>query len=763
MKSEHILEGQAELCAALAKFCHFESHTLYFPTSLERVEPQFLANERKVILPLVWQKTLLGVLVLQKVWSKEARSLLSVFPAIIAQILHSMALARALSRDPLTDLLRESALYDRMEEEVAIVKDPAMGAKDLSEIPSYRLCMGMIVLRLCNGDELALRCGYGFVDGILVACAKALLQHIPSNMLCTRAGKHEFGILFHATGREKCRVWAEDLLRVLQSLNFTNPLTKQNVHAIFASAFAYYPQDMRGSDLQLPMYEQSRMLRKRVDLACGVASPGHCLGYFEMLSYGGRIIEGLPLGRFRINLGRQMGVRVGDRFAVFGMGSRHAYKGDIQIVQARKKDAIGEIKFQESAGVLPEAGDRLEYAKDVKDIDIPEDTAIEIQSATAFYQEFTNHITNIDVFALCMVNIDNSEKQSLDNSIRTVLKIWQDIFENDLEQEVDVNKKPMLGLHGANILVIFHPKVTQEQLFDRYVDLWKRAKEAGIPCACGLAGYPLLSLYRNEIVDCTMKTLEYAKLLEDPKVGICNSLTFTISADKLMSLGDYFGAQEEYKRAINLDENNDLAWNSMGVCMAAMGRKDDARRHFHEALTHINDKERKAQILYNLGNVSQEMHDLPSAIAYFKECSENDPNHLYARIRIGQIYEADGKTEEAKKVYEDGVRIELAQHPKSTLAIRHLAVVTAKEKHDDEARALLQEALQRNPEDAAAMLLLARMYLESGENPSIVEMLARKSIRLKDSPDGWKILGRALRLMGRDDEAYQAEAQTMGK
>ena len=79
-------------------------------------------------------------------------------------------------------------------------------------------------------------------------------------------------------------------------------------------------------------------------------------------------------------------------------------------------------------------------------------------------------------------------------------------------------------------------------------------------------------------------------------------------------------------------------------------------------------------------------------------------------------------------------------------------------RHGGEARELLHDTLLRNPFDAAAMLLLARLYLDGDEDPAMAELLARKSVGLRDTPEGWQVLARALRALGREEEASLAEA-----
>ena len=266
------------------------------------------------------------------------------------------------------------------------------------------------------------------------------------------------------------------------------------------------------------------------------------------------------------------------------------------------------------------------------------------------------------------------------------------------------------------------------------------------------------------MLECTLKALEYALLLPAPHVGICNSLALNISADRRYSQGDIFGAVEEYKLALLADEDNVLARNSLGVCMAALGRHHEARRHFLEALKRCAEPGQIAQTRYNLGTVCQHLGERRTAARYFRQCLAAEPEHLYAHLRLGQLCEEGGRRNEARRFYEEAARIEDSlregkQDGGPSLARRYLARVAARQRRGGEARELLHEALLRDPNDAASMLLMARLYLDGNEDPSVAELLARKSVRLHDTAEGWQVLARALRAQDREDEARLAEAR----
>ena len=758
LESSDIFAMQADLCAALQRICPFDGHTLYFPISVEDTAPQFLPREHKLILPLVFREHFLGVLVLNKVINKKALPLVPYLAGILELCLENLARSRALRVDAETGLFLEGELYARMLEESAIVTAPENAHCPLAHLPAYRLCLGLVIVRLRNEEELALRCGHLFVQDLSKRLAQALKAAVSSDVLCVRLGRSEFALLAQTTGREKCRRLAEEALGAVKRVTAVNPLTEQAVYPVLSAGYAYYPHDMRHEEMQLAMPEQAMILRQRVAMACEVAAPGRCLGFSQILKSGGRIVELLSLGRFRINLGRQMGIAPGRRFAVFGVGESHSYKGDLVVVQTRKKTAVAELAYQETAGLLPSAGDLLEIVRDQ-----PFSTEQETQSESetgeelaprAFAQKLAALSHAESVFTLVLLHVENSNDLPKDVCFAKAHELINETF-------AQKSSAITIARHGPKMLEIFHPALTAEALVADYEAISRTLFAQGIVCAAGLCSYPFLSLHKGDVPACAVKALEYARLLPEPRVGICNSLAFTISADRRYSFGDLFGALEEYKMALLADAGNDMAWNSMGVCMAALGRKEEARHHFLEALARSQDAEQRAQILYNLGTISQSLGEDDQAMTYFEQCVEQKPRHLYAIIRLGELYEHAGRSQEAKQRYEQAAAFEDAGKAGSSLALRHLAGLASREDHGDRARSILQEALQPNPGDAAAMLMLARIYLDCGEDPSLAEALARRSCALHDRPEAWQTLARALRLLGQEERACQADARAL--
>lgn len=313
------------------------------------------------------------------------------------------------------------------------------------------------------------------------------------------------------------------------------------------------------------------------------------------------------------------------------------------------------------------------------------------------------------------------------------------------------------GRYGSNSLIFFHEGATADACVSFYENLGKIAKDNGYAFAAGLASWPYLDFGKAEIEDCVLKALEYGILLPEPHIGVFNTLALNISADRRFSLGDIFGAVAEYHQALLADPDNAMARNSLGVCMASLKRYAEAKRLFLDALKKADDKVLAAKICYNLGAVAQNLGETRGALQYWRKCAAFAPGHGYVWIRLGQLYEQLGRKGEARNSYEHILGMENADAILTGSAKRHLARLAVRQQKGSAARELLHDALLQNPNDASAMLMLAGIYLQDNEDPAMVELLARKSVGLTGKPEAWKMLAEALRRLGREDEAREAE------
>ena len=772
------MDMDALLMQELGKFIQCSHHALYFPTAHAPRQPELLPRERRLLLPLYRQGSLLGVLMLHGVKVRDARALLPQLPAIAGLCLELLARVKATRVDAGTGLATENVLYGAMEDEAARVRelfaDPSRG--DGEHSPLHRLCMGLVLLHFSNGREIVGRMGFRFADELMRRAAEALREELPSDVVAARVGRFGMALLLPSvSGRSACQKTAEAALARMAGAALPAPLTGRTIRPRLSAGHAVYPQDMEGAELRLPMFEQARMLMERARLAARMTSqPGapRVMPFARILQDGGTVLRALPQGRVRVGLGAETvhladataPLEAGDRLSLLEVPSLaafpHAPGG-----RAAAADVPG-TPGQEGSAAADTEPDGAPAAGSVREgrarVPALEDGACAgIYGHGDFLHLFAQEKERTGRFVLAIVRVDVPHDARQEAALGECLAAWRQIPELCAGE-------PLAGLYGSNALIFFHADSSAEALLPHYTALCARLEGAGLPVSAGLAGYPFLHYRKGEMPDCALKALEYAQLLPPPRAGLCNSLALNISADRRYALGDVFGAIDEYKLALLADAENVLARNSLGVCMAALGRYHEARRHFLEALRYKGDAgpERQARIAqthYNLGTVCQQLGERRSAARYYRECIKDAPEHVYAHLRLGQLCEEGGRRNEARRFYELAAAIEDRQSEQAgeqrpSLARRYLARLAARQRHGGEARELLHDTLLRNPFDAAAMLLLARLYLDGDEDPAMAELLARKSVGLRDTPEGWQVLARALRALGREEEASLAEA-----
>ncbi len=764
-----LIEMEDRLCRLLSPFLSFSGHALYFPIENFPEEIELLPRERRLLLPLLWRGEKLGVLLLNGVKAAEAKRVLPQLPAITQLCLENLAMLRASNYEARSGLLNEAALFAKMEHEVsslrAMLEDP--GKLEGQSIPLHRLCLGLVVLKL-NGVKKRLDDYYErYFSRLALACA----QGAPSDVLCARLGMHEgryeIGMLFPATGRGICHKLAQGALARMHAVE---PPANENAPAIILSAgHALYPQDMAGQELVLPMFEQARRLRNRARLAAMVAinarlgkvAPENLsMPFSRILMDGGIILEALPMGRFKTSLGRESNAAEGMRFQVFsrsGDGNRGALRGEIVLLEVGERQSLAEILYLEDAAAMPLPGDNL-VKIGVSPIRQPEAEEKKI-AASGEYTFFRSHGEFLRLFeekrAQSQKFVLGIARLASDSRDAIAFEALLQKIEKSLSEKTG-DELPA-GRYGSNSLIFFHEGATADACVSFYENLGKIAKDNGYAFAAGLASWPYLDFGKAEIEDCVLKALEYGILLPEPHIGVFNTLALNISADRRFSLGDIFGAVAEYHQALLADPDNAMARNSLGVCMASLKRYAEAKRLFLDALKKADDKVLAAKICYNLGAVAQNLGETRGALQYWRKCAAFAPGHGYVWIRLGQLYEQLGRKGEARNSYEHILGMENADAILTGSAKRHLARLAVRQQKGSAARELLHDALLQNPNDASAMLMLAGIYLQDNEDPAMVELLARKSVGLTGKPEAWKMLAEALRRLGREDEAREAE------
>lgn len=774
-----LLAMESELCGKLSDFVSFRNHTIYFPPDIKNFEPELLPQENKLLVPLSWRNKFLGMLILGEIDKEALEPLLPHLPKILDSILESLAIKSKIGMEQGTGLCAEENFYSYLEHEAASMHarfgDPG---QTLLSSPLFKLCLGMLILTWPEAHVAHHNTNFDFCERAFAEMSDIVKSLAPPDgraaALGRFEGRYEFGIIFHVSGRNICHKLARELKSAIESRIFRDELTGRQIKARLFAGYSLYPQDLPGNELRQPMLAQALILRDRARLAANFAAQANqegIMSFDDILSKGGLVLENCGHGRYRINLGYSANAREG---LIFEAREGSRIRGHIVIQETGANSSMAELVYVERAGYMPEAGNSLHLidsrgkaanlsvleilGEGMEQICLAEsDKRPRLLTHAEFLSQFARESARISRFALGIARMRPQNAE--DAGFADINVLYSRIVDEFGKGQGETNLlAPLLaGRYGANSLVFFHCDLEERQILDFYRRVGEMAKNLQFSFSAGIFQYPFLNFGKEESEAYALKALEYAQLLPEPHIGILDSLALNINADKLYSLGDTFGAIEEYKLALLADSQNVMARNSLGVCMADIGKREEAVKLFKEALEQSEDRELKAKIFYNLGVVFQKRNEPASARKYYTQCVRLEPAHVYAWFRLGKINEKIGLRKAARVFYEHAAVLAEDNPELRNVAERQLARLEEDRGDREKARELLHDALLREPEDAAAMLELAKSYLE--DDLAIAEMFARKSAAIAGSAEAWKLLATILVEQGKKEEALKAEAR----
>lgn len=746
----NLLTAEERLCQLLAPFFAFAGHALYFPR-IPLAEAELLSPERRLLAPVRWRGKAVAALRLDGVRLKEARRMRRFIPKIISLCLETIALENVMRLDSATGLFSETALLEQLAERLS-----APG-------PLHQSCLGLIVLEWPDAELIAKRAGPQTVALAWEQMAEQLRKQLPEGAIAASIGRtewrHEFAILMNATGRGSCHGVATRAIERLELLDITDPFSSGRIPVLLSGGHALFPQDLTGPELSGPAASKALLLRDRARLASKAARKFNhrqkAMAFAWICQNGGMVTKILPDGQLAVSLGRNCQAQKDMRFHIISPGQDlTASKAQIVLTHVGAQESVAAILHLEQAGNPPEIGDQLLLAR---------------QSG-----EDTGNLLAQAAFLDCLAHpADGRFSLSITRFTR-----MPDSGQETTGADFDLGLKRFLGaaiaqlgefcsaftagFYGIRALGLYLPNTDAAKARKLIERLHELAAGQNLAAATGIFVYPCLNFARKDSEECALKALEYAELLPAPHIGFLDALALAISADKRFSQGDELGALAEYRLALLLKPHDAMIMNSLGVCLGALNRVEDAAQTFETALRHCDEKELLAKICYNLGNIHNRANDLARARHYFRHCIKTLPEHIFAWLRLGQIHAKTGRNNAARALYNHACKLAADDAATLNMVERHLARLDAATSQLERARERLHDSLLRDPADSASMLLLAETYLE--DDPSMAELLARKGLRL--GADAFDILAKALAAQGRHEESelagQRAQCQTAG-
>ncbi len=154
--------------------------------------------------------------------------------------------------------------------------------------------------------------------------------------------------------------------------------------------------------------------------------------------------------------------------------------------------------------------------------------------------------------------------------------------------------------------------------------------------------------------------------------------------------GDRGAALATIKNALSIDGSNTLYHTHHGIILKALGRLEDARQAYKEALAHDPEA---PDTLFNLALLCQDTGDLGESLALGLRVTELDPSNSAAFNNLGTTHQHLGQFEEAAIAYRTAINL----NPEHIGAYCNLAAALAEGDQINHSLTVCAEALEKWP------------------------------------------------------------------
>jgi len=181
-----------------------------------------------------------------------------------------------------------------------------------------------------------------------------------------------------------------------------------------------------------------------------------------------------------------------------------------------------------------------------------------------------------------------------------------------------------------------------------------------------------------------------------------------LGVTKLLYDWDWMGAENEFKRAIEINPNNPDTRYLYGLYLSAMAR-------FEEAVTEMKRAQELEPIslekIAGIGDARYYQRHFDEAIAQYQKALEMDQNSGYAHWALGNVYLHKGMHEQAIAEYQKSIPLS-GDSPDEPASLAYVYAISGKMQ---EARQILGDLQQRAKRSYVAPTMIASVYAALGE------------------------------------------------
>ncbi len=205
-------------------------------------------------------------------------------------------------------------------------------------------------------------------------------------------------------------------------------------------------------------------------------------------------------------------------------------------------------------------------------------------------------------------------------------------------------------------------------------------------------------------------------------------------ANQLHELGDYEGAAESYRKALEIEPNSALVLANLGSIYHKLGDFRSAKESYERALELEPDR---ADTIRNLGVIMARMGEYEQAIEHIAKAAELQPDLFDVHRSLGALLEEVDRTREAFSAY----RVALETSSPSPATLERFAKLAVKLEKTDVAETVLRELLDRYPDDAVLVNSLGEVAYNEGRTEEAGELFKRATQLNGKLATAWNNLG----------------------
>lgn len=279
------------------------------------------------------------------------------------------------------------------------------------------------------------------------------------------------------------------------------------------------------------------------------------------------------------------------------------------------------------------------------------------------------------------------------------------------------------GAYDRNCFFVCLPEYRPKNGEEKCHELARSLSKNGIIISVGLAVFPLSDYKRVDTFINAKKALAHAGFFAPGAIVPFDSVSLNISGDNYYDTDDLDNAVSEFKKAIELDNANANAMNSLGECYGRLKDFEKAEEMFNQTIS-LNSRDYIAR--YNLGLLKLLQGQREEALGLFLQAYNSQGNMFELTFQIGKLYLERKEYAKAREFLAKAVE----QSPQSAYVLRHLADALHGLGKLDEAIKAYKKVLSQNPMDPHCLAALADIFHQKGENPEIPLMFYKESIKL---------------------------------